>query len=112
MSINLEKLRELLKATKYPVFRDKAPNNQEYPYIVYSFISEITKMASGRVFKYMPLYQVSLFTTGTEKDFRPIMKVLDANQVTTSGVMSIVGDENDDTVTNFFIQVRTVEDGK
>lgn len=111
MSINLEKLRELLKATKYPVFRDKAPKNQEYPYIVYSFISEDAKMASGRVFKYMPLYQVSLFTTGTEKDFRPIMKVLDANQVTTSGVMSIVGDENDDTVTNFFIQVRTIEDG-
>ncbi|EOI57421.1 hypothetical protein [Enterococcus gilvus] len=111
MSINLEKLRELLKATKYPVFRDKAPKYQEYPYIVYSFISEDMKMASGRVFKYMPLYQVSLFTTGTEKEFRPIMKVLDVKQVTTSGVMSIVGDENDDTVTNFFIQVRTIEDG-
>ncbi|MCU7356810.1 hypothetical protein [Enterococcus dispar] len=112
MSTNLEKLRELLKATKYPVFRDKAPKKQEYPYIIYSFISEDTKVASGRIFKYMPLYQISLFTTGTEKDFRPIMKILDKNHVTTSGVMSLNGDENDDTVTNFFIQVRTVEDAK
>lgn len=111
MSINLEKLRELLNSTDYPLFRDKAPKNQKYPYVVYSFISEDSKVASGRVFKYMPLYQISLFTTGTEKDFRSIMKVLDENHVTTSGVMSIAGDENDDTVTNFFIQVRTVEDG-
>lgn len=111
MSISLEKLRELLKATSYPVFRDKAQKNQEYPYIIYSFISEDLKVASSRIFKYMPLYQISLFTTGTEKDFRSIMKVLDANRVTTTGVMSIAGDENDDTVTNFFIQVRTVEDG-
>ncbi|WP_315307482.1 hypothetical protein [Enterococcus devriesei] len=111
MSISLEKLRDILKSTIYPVFRDKAKKDQDYPYIVYSFISEDLKVASGRVFKYMPLYQISLFTTGTEKDFRPIMKALDENHVTTSGVMSIAGDENDDTVTNFFIQVRTVEDG-
>lgn len=110
MSINLEKLKEALKETGLPMYRDKAPKKQLYPYIIYSFISEDKKVASGRAFKYLPLYQISLFTKGTEKDFREIMRILDANNVTTSGVMSIAGDENDDTITNFFIQVRTVED--
>lgn len=111
MSIDLERLRQLLKSTNYPVFRDTAPKNQKYPYIVYSFVSETQKVASGRIFKYMPLYQISLFTTGTESDFRVISKAFDEKQVTISDVASIIGDENDDTVTNYYSYVRCIENG-
>lgn len=109
MSTDLSKLRLLLKDTGYSVFRDKAPANTPYPYIVYSFVSEDIKRASSRPFKYLPLYQVSLFTTGTERDFKNILNKLNVNGIPTSSVMSIIGDENDDTVTNFFVNVRTVE---
>lgn len=109
MSINLQGLKELLKSTGYPVFRDKAVSNTKYPYIVYSFVSEDIKMAGSRVHKTLPLYQVSLFTTGTEEEFRSIIHAFDSARVPTTGVMAIVGDENDDTVTNYFVQVRVVE---
>lgn len=112
MSTDLGKLRSLLKDTGYAVFRDKAPVNTSYPYIVYSFVSEDIKHASSRPFKYLPLYQVSLFTTGTERDFKSILNMLNSNGVPTSGVMAILGDENDDTVTNFFVNVRMVENVK
>lgn len=110
MSINLEGLRKLLESTGYLVFRDKAASNTKYPYIVYSFVSEDIKMAASRVHKTLPLYQVSLFTTGTEEEFRSIIHAFDNVRVPTTGVMAIIGDENDDTVTNYFVQVRVVED--
>lgn len=110
MSINLEGLKTILKSTGYDVFRDKAAPNTKYPYIVYSFVSEDIKMAGSRVHKTLPLYQVSLFTTGTEAEFRQIIQAFDSERVPTTGVMSIIGDENDDTVTNYFVQVRVVED--
>lgn len=111
MSINLEGLKEVLKSTDIPYWRDKAPKNTPYPYIIYSFIAEDIKMAGSRVHRTLPLYQVSLFTKGTEKDFRPIIRAFDSVRVPTTGVMAIIGDENDDTVTNYFLQVRVVEDG-
>lgn len=112
MSINLIGLKEVLDSTKIPYWRDKAPKNTEYPYIIYSFVSEDTKVASGKIFHTLPLYQVSLFTIGTEKDFRPILYAFSKAGVPTSSVMSVAGDENDDTVTNFFIKVRLVESGE
>lgn len=112
MSINLKGLKEVLDSTGISYWRDKAPKNTDYPYIIYSFVSEDPKVASGRIFRTLPLYQISLFTTGTEKDFRPILFALSKKGIPTGSVMSIVGDENDDTVTNFFIKVRLVESGE
>lgn len=110
MSITRKQLSDLLKTTKYPVYRDRAANEEDYPYIVYSFINEDDKRASSKVIKHMPLYQISLFTTGTELDFRPIKNVLNDNLVGYSSLDSIRGDENDETVTNFFLNVRCIED--
>lgn len=111
MSISFQDLRQALKSTKYQVFRDKAKKNTPYPYIVYSFISEEQKRASGRIYKSLPLYQVSLFTADTEMDIEPLKKSLDEAGFSFAPFMSIQGDENDDTITNFFTQVRCINDG-
>ena len=108
MSINLEQLRELLKSVNKKTYRGNAPPGASYPYIVYSNISMGKKVASGKTIKLMPLYQVSLFTTGTEIDLLPLESAL--SNVPHTDFMSIQGDENDDTVTNFFTQIRLIED--
>lgn len=110
MSIKLTELTSLLKTTKFPVFRDSAPERQLLPYIIYSYISEDHKRASGAIYRRLTLYQVSLFTKGNEKDFLTITKKLNENKIPFSPIVSIQGNENDDTVTNFFTRVRCIED--
>lgn len=112
MSINFAELRTVLNSTDYPVFRDKSPKNTPFPYIVYSFVSESRKVVSGRTYKRLPYYQISLFTTGTENDLAPIQKVFDENNVRYSPFSATRGDENDDTVTNFYTYVRVIENGR
>lgn len=112
MSINFAELRTVLNSTDYPVFRDKSPKNTPFPYIVYSFVSESRKVVSGRTYKRLPYYQISLFTTGTENDLAPIQKSFDESGVKYSPFNAIQGSENDDTVTNFYTYVRVVEDGR
>ncbi|WP_285122482.1 hypothetical protein [Lactococcus petauri] len=107
MSINSKELVALLKSINLKVFRDKAPLNTDYPYIIYSNISMGKKVASSKTAKLMPLYQVSLFTTGTEKDLKPLEVAL--KRVPHTDFYGIQGDENDDTVTNFYTQIRVVE---
>ncbi|MDT2850176.1 hypothetical protein P7H60_13560 [Vagococcus carniphilus] len=110
MSITRKELSKLLKETGYPVFRDQSPDEKDYPYIVYSFVGENDKRASGKVLNHMPLYQVSLFTKGIEEDFRPIKNLLSKNTVGFSSMRSIPANENDNLITNFFIYVRCIED--
>lgn len=110
MSINFQQLRTLLKSTGLPVHKNKALTNSTYPFIVYSFISEDFKRASGSIYKRRLLYQVSLYTKGEETDFNVVTKVFNDNKVPFNSIMSIQGDENDDTVTNFFTNVRCIED--
>ena len=109
MSINLEQLRELLKSVNKKTYRGNAPPGVSYPYIVYSNISMGKKIASGKTIKLMPLYQISLFTTGTESDLVKIRKKFNEYQISFRGFQSIQGDENDETVTNFYTYVRCVE---
>lgn len=112
MSINFAELRTVLNSTDYPVFRDKAPKNTPFPYIVYSFVSESRKVVSGRTYKRLPYYQISFFTTGTENDLAQIQKAFDENNVRYSPFSATRGDENDDTVTNFYAYVRVIENGR
>lgn len=110
MSIKLDLLTALLKSTKLPVYRDLAPEKQSLPYIVYTYVSEDHKRASSIVYKRLPLYQVSLFTKGTEASFLPITKALNNSKVPFSTMSSMQGDENDSTINHFYITVRCVED--
>lgn len=112
MSITKIKLIELLKETEYPVYRDSAPVRENYPYIVYSMMYQSHKRASGLIYKALPRLQISLFTTGIETDFNPIIKKLDSEKIPFSYIESIQGDENDETVTNFYTSVGCVEDVK
>ncbi|EGO8419380.1 hypothetical protein ER577_13895 [Enterococcus faecalis] len=112
MSISFEKLRATLKAVGVPVTRDKAEKGTDYPYIVYSNVSQGKKMASSKVHRRMPYYQISLYTTGTEKDLIALENALEEAGIPYTDFVGIQGDENDDTVTNFYTYVRCIEDGK
>ncbi|MEY8538979.1 hypothetical protein AALM99_11175 [Lactococcus muris] len=107
MSISFDELIKLLKSVNPQTFRGKAPPGACYPYIIYSNISMGKKVASSKTAKLMPLYQVSLFTTGTERDLVPLENAL--KKVPHTDFYSIQGDENDDTVTNFYTQIRVVD---
>ncbi|MBK4859671.1 hypothetical protein CU000_2110 [Enterococcus faecium] len=69
-------------------------------------------MASGKVYKKLPYYQVSFFTLGTEQDLVVIEQVLQNAGIPYSDFTGIQGDENDDTVTNYYTYVRCVENAK
>ena len=112
MWISLSELLTVVKSLGLPVYRNKAPKNTQYPYYVYSYVGQVDKMASGRLYKTLPLYQISLFTTGTESDLLPIRKKFDEYRISFRGFQSIQGDENDETVTNFYTYVRCVESGE
>ncbi|WP_410923115.1 hypothetical protein, partial [Pseudomonas aeruginosa] len=77
MSISFEKLRITLKSVGVPVTRDKAEKGTDYPYIVYSNVSQGKKMASSKVHRRMPYYQISFYTTGTEKDLIALENALE-----------------------------------
>lgn len=109
MWISLSELVDIIKSLGLPVFRNKAPKNTKYPYYVFSFVGQTDKRASGRLYKSLPLYQISLFTTGTESDLVKIRKKFNEYQISFRGFQSIQGDENDETVTNFYTYVRCVE---
>ena len=76
MQISFQELRDIMKKSGIPVYRDNAPTTANYPYIVYEFVNEQHKRASSKVMKSMPLYQIALITDGTEKDYEPLKVVL------------------------------------
>lgn len=112
MSISFDELKTALKSTKLPVFRDKAAKGTDFPYIVYSNVSKSKKMASSKVYRRLPYYQVSLYTTGTEKDLFVLESAFEKAGILYADFVGIQGDENDDTVTNYYTYVRCVENAK
>ncbi|WP_342080491.1 hypothetical protein [Enterococcus faecalis] len=112
MLTDFEKLRAALKTVGVPVTRDKAEKGTDYPYIVYSNVSKGKKMASSKVHRRLPYYQISFFTTGTEKDLTDLENALENAGIPYADFVGIQGDENDDTVTNFYTYVRCIEDGQ
>lgn len=111
MWISLNELIDIIKSLGLPVYRNKAPKNTDYPYYVYSFVDQKEKRASGRIFKSLPFYQISLFTEGTERDIEPLINKLNEYRIPFKDFRPIQGDENDETITNFYTYVRCVEDG-
>ncbi|KAF1295184.1 hypothetical protein BAU15_05375 [Enterococcus sp. JM4C] len=111
MSTSFEGLKKVLKSTGLPVTRDKAKKGTVYPYIVYSNVSKGKKMASSKVHRRLPYYQISFYTTGTESDLNVLENALEKANISYSDFVGIQGDENDDTVTNYYAYVRCVENG-
>lgn len=110
MSISFEGLKKTLESTGLPVTRDKAKKGTVYPYIVYSNVSVSKKTASNKVFKRLPYYQISFYTTGTEYDLSVLEQALEESKIPYTDFVGIQGDENDDTITNYYCYVRCIED--
>ncbi|MFS0950891.1 hypothetical protein ACFC3A_04495 [Enterococcus thailandicus] len=111
MSISFKELKEVLKSTNLPVTRDKAKKGTDYPYIVYSDVSKGKKKASSKIYRRLPYYQISFYTDGTLNDLTVLEQALEEAGVSYSDFVGIQGDENDDTITNFYSYVRCVENG-
>lgn len=109
MQISFQQLRELMKKSGIPVFRDSAPTTAKYPYIVYEFVNEQHKRASSKVMKSMPLYQIAVITNGTEKDYESLKTVFNDAGVSYSQFDGMGYDENDDTITQFITYVRCIQ---
>lgn len=111
MSINLNELRTLIKTLPYKLYRDKAPKNTDYPYLVYTFDSTDNAHASSNVYRRKRTYQLSLFTDGTEDDLLPIEDLFAKNKIQYGDFYSTAGSENDDTITNFYTEIQVIVDG-
>lgn len=109
MQINFQQLRQIMKESGMPVYRDGAPVNAKYPYIVYEFVNETHKRSSNKVIKSMPLYQIAVITNGTESDYEPLKEVFNEYNVPYEMFEAIPFDENDDTVTQFITYVRCAQ---
>ncbi|EFR8994856.1 hypothetical protein H0276_001988 [Listeria monocytogenes] len=108
MWIDFETFRSLLKRTGIPIYRDKARNDEDYPFIVYTHAFEKDKRASNKLVRNIKTFQVSFFTTGTEEDINVLTNIFNAYPIGYAPFRSISGDENDDTVTNFFTYVEVI----
>ncbi|HDX9508909.1 TPA: hypothetical protein ROY06_002153 [Bacillus cereus] len=109
MQISFQELRDIMKKSGIPVYRDEAPTTAKYPYIVYEFVNEQHKRASSKVMKSMPLYQIAVITDGTEKDYEPLKTVFNEAGVSYSQFDGMGYDENDDTITQFITYVRCIQ---
>ena len=105
MLTDFETFKKALLDSGYKVFRDQAPKKTPYPYLIYSYIGETQKWASNKFIVSKGLYQVSLFTKGIEQDLNPLKKSFKNYSIHFNGFSSIQGDENDDTITNFYTEV-------
>ncbi|HHX1788251.1 TPA: hypothetical protein ACU6U4_001377 [Enterococcus faecalis] len=105
MLTDFETFKKALLDSGYKVFRDQAPKNTPYPYLIYSYIGETQKWASNKFIVSKGLYQVSLFTKGIEQDLNSLKKSFKNYSIHFNGFSSIQGDENDDTITNFYTEV-------
>lgn len=90
------------------VYRDDAPMEAEYPYIVYEFVNETAKRTSSKVFKSMPMYQITVVTDRTEEDCEPLKATFNEYQVEYSQIEGMPYDENDDKIMQFITYVRCV----
>lgn len=98
-----------MRESGLPVYRDGAPTNAKYPYIVYEFVNEMHKRSSNKVVKSLPLYQIAVITDGTEADYEPLKEVFNKYSVPYEMFEGYPYDENDDTVMQFITYVRCVQ---
>lgn len=109
MQISFQELRDIMKKSDIPVYRDEAPSKAKYPYIVYEFVNEQHKRASNKVLKSMPLYQIAVITKGTEEDYEPLKAIFNEAGVSYSQFDGMGYDENDDTIMQFITYVRCIQ---
>lgn len=105
---SIKQISSLLKKAGYLVFQNKALSNTAYPYLVYSFVSERRKSASNSVYQHLYDYQLSLFTAGAESELSKLTQVLDDNGVLYERFSQTQGDDNDDTITNFYTYLEVI----
>lgn len=108
MLISFNEMRTRLKALGLPVYRDLAPKDTPLPYFVYSYVNEKVIRSSNLAQKYIQEYQVSLFTSGTEKELKPFK--LAFKDVSYEPIVMQVEDENDTIINHFYTYMEVMAD--
>lgn len=108
MLISFSEMRTRLKALGLPLYRDLAPKDTPFPYYVYQYVNEKVIRASNLAQKYIQEYQVSLFTSGTEKELRPFKSAF--KDVSYEPISSQAEDENDMIINHFYTYMEVSED--
>lgn len=101
----IQQLSQLLKKAGYTVFQDVATGT-DYPYCVYSFVSDTPHRASNKVITHTREYQLSLFSEDDASCLDELTAVLDAAGVIYEPFVSQAGAENDMTVTNYYTYIH------
>lgn len=112
MQINLQQLRDIMKQSGLPVYRDDAPTNAIYPYIVYEYVNETHRRSSNKVLRSMPMYQIAVITDGTEQDYEALKRSFNHYGIEYSMFFGIPYDENDSKVMQYITNVRCAADGE
>lgn len=110
MTINFNDLKDVIKQSQMPFFRDFAPSQQTYPYIVYEFVNEQYKRISNKVHARMPLYQIAVVSDDVESIILPLQKAFDDAGVIYSEFITLPYDENDSRITQYITNVRCIND--
>lgn len=111
MSISLEELKQLFKQAGIKYWRDNAPSNQYYPYLIYEYVGDVQKLAGNYVVREFQEYQLAYITRGIESELDVLKKVLQENGVLYSNFKGGSYDENDETITQFVTYVRCRKHG-
>lgn len=98
---NISAISQLIKDAGFKVYQDIAPAT-EYPYCVYTFVDDRKKRLSNQVMAHVRQYQLSYFSTGDATDLDNLMRVLDDAHIQYEDFAGQPGQENDDTVTNYY----------
>lgn len=106
MLISLEELRNILKQSEIPFYRDDATKDAKYPYLIYEYVQDLNVHAGNKVIRELQEYQLSYITSGVESELDSLKKLLNDNKVIFSPFSGGPYDENDLTITQFVSYVR------
>ncbi|MFT8459961.1 MAG: hypothetical protein ABF695_12315 [Liquorilactobacillus ghanensis] len=106
MLIDFDEMRTRLKSLGLPVYRDLAPKDTPLPYYVYSYVNEKVIRASNLAQKYIQEYEISLFTSGTEKELNPFKSAF--KDVSYETIASQAEDENDKIINHFYTYMEVM----
>lgn len=101
----IKQLSELLKSAGYTVYQDIAIGTR-YPYCVYNFVSDSARRASNKAVTHVREYQLSLYSTEDATCLDKLTGLLDGAGVVYEPFVGVAGNENDDTVTNYYTYVH------
>lgn len=107
---NLDDVKQAISLAGIEYFRNDAPKNQKYPYLIYEYIGDINVNASNKIIRELQEYQLSYITVGIESELDELKKIFKKNNIFFSSFKGLAYDENDLKVKQFVSYVRCLNE--